>query len=141
MKTFKSKIGLEIAIPIAAILGLNAFLMVFLEIWGATLILILVSLFVLHVFLTTYYQIDGDILIARCSILPIKRIDIRSVSIVIETNNPSSSFATSLDRLEIHYNSFERLIVSPKDKEGFVEELQKVNPNIKFLLARSMTHN
>jgi hypothetical protein len=35
-----------------------------------------------------------------------------------------------LDRLVIKYNKFDEIYISPKDKQLFVNELIKINPNI-----------
>jgi len=36
----------------------------------------------------------------------------------------------SLDRLEIFYNRFDSVVISPEDKAGFIAELTKLNPEI-----------
>ena len=41
-----------------------------------------------------------------------------------------SSPAASFDRIEITYGKFEEIIISPKHKLKFYEDLQKINPNI-----------
>lgn len=48
----------------------------------------------------------------------------------METKSPLSSPATSLDRLEIMYNKNESIIISPKDRTGFINELKTINPGI-----------
>ena len=44
-------------------------------------------------------------------------IDIKSIRKIIETYNPLSSPAASIDRLEIFYNKFDSILISPKDKK------------------------
>jgi hypothetical protein len=44
-----------------------------------------------------------------------------------------SSPALSLDRLQLSYGKSKSIIVSPKNKSAFVDHLQQVNPNIKFI--------
>jgi hypothetical protein len=41
-----------------------------------------------------------------------------------------SAPATSFDRLEILYNSFDTVIISPKDKSGFITHMKTINPSI-----------
>lgn len=54
--------------------------------------------------------------------------DIRSVS---RTSNPLSAPALSLDRIEIKYgNNFHYLLISPKEREKFINQLIAINPNI-----------
>ena len=49
---------------------------------------------------------------------------------VSKSSNIISSPAASFDRIEIRYGKFEELIISPKHKTKFVEDLQKINPEI-----------
>jgi hypothetical protein len=44
-----------------------------------------------------------------------------------------SSPALSLDRIEIFYNKFDSVIISPKNKADFVAELKSINPAIEYL--------
>ena len=44
--------------------------------------------------------------------------------------NSISSPAASFDRIEITYAKFEEIKISPKYKTKFVEDLQKINPEI-----------
>jgi hypothetical protein len=41
-----------------------------------------------------------------------------------------SSPAASFDRIEITYDKFDELIISPKHKLKFIADLQKINPNL-----------
>ncbi|WP_333694783.1 PH domain-containing protein [Flavobacterium sp.] len=58
------------------------------------------------------------------------KIDIHSIKRIYKTNNPLSSPALSLDRIAIVYNTYDEVLISPKLKKEFVEELLKINPNI-----------
>ena len=49
------------------------------------------------------------------------------------TRNPLSAPAASLDRLELFYSKNDSIIISPKQKEEFVAEMQKLNPNIQII--------
>ncbi|TBX70529.1 hypothetical protein EZL74_02315 [Flavobacterium silvisoli] len=57
-------------------------------------------------------------------------IDIKTIRKVYATRNPLSSPALSLDRLAIVYNKYDEVLVSPKNREDFIQELLKVNPDI-----------
>lgn len=59
-----------------------------------------------------------------------KKIDINTVRKVSETNNPISAPAASFDRLEIVYNQYDSILISPKDKSGFIDHITRVNPQI-----------
>lgn len=56
---------------------------------------------------------------------------IDDIETVVSTYNPITSSAASLDRLVIKSRE-KGLIVSIEDKEKFINELEKRNPNIKF---------
>lgn len=95
------------------------------------IIYIVPVLFVLVLLLmgSTRYKIYGSTLRAYVLCFPYKPIDINSVTEIKETNNPLSAPAASIDRLEVkHAKGY--LLVSPKNKEGFIAALQKINPNI-----------
>jgi len=134
MKTFKSKVGMELVIPIALIVGINLLVMVSLKIWPAVIILLLVGLFIVHLFLTTYYQIHGVFLKIKSGLIYSSTIDIRSIKRIVKTRTYFSAPATSLDRLEILYNKFDTVIISPNDKDHFIKELKSVNPGIEVKL-------
>lgn len=44
-----------------------------------------------------------------------------------------SSPALSLDRLEVFYNKFDSVIISPQNKEDFIVALQNINPAIEYI--------
>tara|TARA_R110001592_G_scaffold32216_2_gene112982 strand:- start:68 stop:340 length:273 start_codon:yes stop_codon:yes gene_type:complete len=80
--------------------------------------------------MSTYYLIDGRFLIIRSSFLINKKIKISSVKKISETNNPLSAPAASLDRLEIIYDNNGSVLISPKDKSGFIKHITRLNPQI-----------
>lgn len=63
-----------------------------------------------------------------------KSLEIKSIKRIVETRNPITSPALSLDRIELIYNRFGSVLISPKDKKGFIQELIKVNPGIEVQL-------
>ncbi len=75
-------------------------------------------------YFSTRYTISGDFLLVKAGpfswVIPIE--DIVSVE---PTRNPTSSPALSLDRLLIRYGQSAELMISPKDKSGFMKELKK----------------
>ncbi|WP_226389294.1 PH domain-containing protein [Penaeicola halotolerans] len=130
-KIYKSKIGIELVMPLVLIFGTVLFLTLNEEpSWIGIVILLPVIFFVLHMFMTTKYTIDGDKLTVKCGFLYNKIIDIKSIKKITETNNPLSSPATSLDRLEINYGKFDSAIISPKQKSEFINDIKGLNPNV-----------
>jgi hypothetical protein len=128
---YKSKIGLEIVIPLAALLG--AVLVATLSgnpSWSGVVIVLCFVVFVVHMFMTTDYSITGNDLTVRCSFLFNKTIDINTIKRISETNNPLSSPAISLDRLEIRYGVSDSVMISPQRKKEVINALRTINPNI-----------
>lgn len=58
------------------------------------------------------------------------KIDIKSIRKIYKTRNPLSSPALSLDRIAIVFNKYDEVLISPKEKKLFVDDLLKVNPDI-----------
>lgn len=136
MTTYKSKIGLELVIPICIILGGTGFLSIYEKKWIGLGIILLVIAFIAHLFLTTYYQVNGNMLKIKSGFLFNKTIDINSIKEIKETNNPLSSPAISLDRIVISYNKHDTVIISPKERKGFINQLIRVNPAIRVILKK-----
>ena len=137
MTTFRSKPGKELIIPITfLIVGLGS-LMAWQRNWPGLMIIVGVALFVTHIFLTTYYQIDGKSVKIRCGLFFNLKIDIDTIRRISETNNPLSSPATSLDRLEIKYQrdrKIDTVMISPKNKAGFIKMITDLNPAVEVRL-------
>jgi hypothetical protein len=136
MLIYKSKIGIGIVIFIALILGLSSYLMIKDRVWIGLIINVLVAVFIAYIFLQTYYTIDKGILRVKCAFLINKSFEISRVTEVRETNNPISAPATSLDRLEIVFDNYESVIISPKQKNDFILQLRKLNPKIIVYLKK-----
>jgi hypothetical protein len=78
--------------------------------------------FITLTFKSTRYLVGDRELIIRSG--PFRwRIAIDGIESVVPSRNPLSSPALSLDRLEIRYGSGRRLLISPQDREGFLEAL------------------
>lgn len=137
---FKSRIGLELVIPLTIILGGISLLFIIKDIWPGLLLIAGVTAFIIHTFVTTEYTIDCGNLKVRSGLFFNKVIDIESIKKVVETKTPLSSPALSIDRIEVFYNKFDSIIISPKDKMGFIEQLRKVNDRIEFKLKKSASH-
>ncbi|MNG32447.1 hypothetical protein D3C84_1184630 [compost metagenome] len=66
----------------------------------------------------------------KCGFFKSQNIGIKTILKISETYNPLSSPAGSIDRLEIVYNKFDSILISPKDKKAFIEDLKIINPTI-----------
>ena len=73
-------------------------------------------------FYSTQYVVIDEVLQIQSG--PFKwTIPITSISQVVETSNPLSSPALSLRRLEITYGERKTVMVSPKDRNGFLKAI------------------
>lgn len=130
---FASKIGLAVVIPVIVVLA--SVIVAMLEdkiFWAGILILFSFTAFFIHLFLTTYYSIKKDILQIKSGIFYNLNIDIKTIRKITETNNIISSPAISLDRLEISYNKYDTVLISPKDKTTFLKMILEINPTIEI---------
>ncbi|MDX2206284.1 MAG: PH domain-containing protein [Gemmatimonadales bacterium] len=88
--------------------------------------------------LTTGYTIGSDELIVRCGPLT-ERVPLRSITGVSASRSLLSSPALSIDRLAISYGQDRRVLVSPRDKQGFLSELGKAGVPV-ALVVSDLTH-
>jgi hypothetical protein len=84
-----------------------------------------ISIAVFFLFRAIKYKIDNTNLIIGSS-----KIDINSIRKIYKTKNPLSSPALSIDRIAIVYNKYDEVLISPKDKKGFVDAILQINSNI-----------
>ena len=132
---YRSKAGLELVIPLVLVFVITGAVIISTPFsWAGVIILLFTAAFIVHLFLTTYYILEGNILRIRCGFLYNSQIDISSIRQISETNNPLSSPATSLDRLEIRYGQSNMVLISPREKQAFIREIQALNPGVKVVL-------
>ena len=131
MKVFKSKIdwwfGLILVYPI--FLSITAILK---GEWIGFLGLVGVVGFILILSKTTQYIINENQLIVKSTWIVNERIDISKITKIEKSNSILSSPALSLDRLLVRYNKYDEVLISPKEKIEFINELLKINPNIEI---------
>lgn len=138
MRRYHAKIGLEIAVPLYGILITVLILMSIHEprMLGLMIMLPLLAL-ISYMFTHTYYDINGDQLHIVAAPFYKASIPIHSITSIIETRNIISSPATSLDRLAISGKKFSSVLISPKEKEAFIEHILSVNPNVRIQYRQS----
>lgn len=130
MTTYHSKIGWGLAAFLYSILIGTLTMMLTTENWVGAAIVGAVLALVLHLYLTTRYVIQGDLLMVRSSFLYKEDVAIHAIAHVAPTGNPLSSPALSLDRLAITHHAGQVVLISPKAKAEFVAHLLRINPDI-----------
>ena len=127
---YKSKIGVELILILAVAFGLIAVPMLFSGDYKPLILNVLILVGIFYILSKTAYTISNKNLNVKCSFLVNIDIDIDSIRKIKETYNPLSAPAASIDRLEIFYNKFDTILISPKDKEAFINHLKRINPTI-----------
>ncbi|CAM4160051.1 PH domain-containing protein [Flavobacterium weaverense] len=131
IKRYKSKIGLELVIPLTLIFGTTLFLQLIVEQnLLAIAIVVLIIILIVHMFVTTHYTINGDILEIKCGFTFKETVDIKTIKSISETNTILSAPATSIDRIEIQYGKFDSVVISPKQKLEFINDIVAINPAV-----------
>jgi Bacterial PH domain len=97
--------------------------------WLPVILTVLVAVIVVWVVLSTYYEFDGNVLVAHSGPF-FWRIPLGEISAVRESNSVRSGPALSMDRLEIAYASGRVLLISPEDKAGFLAALHRRAPQL-----------
>ena len=132
-KTFKSKIDLLLLLPILAVLVGVGVYMILNGIIAGEIAVGLVLLFVLYTCWDTFYTFTNDNkLKIKSGFFFNQEIYIKSIRKIRPTRNRRASPALSSDRLEISYNRYGRVAVSPTRRSEFIRELQEVNPRIRI---------
>jgi len=139
MAKYKSKIGIELLLPLAIIMGGAALIMMYNHLYTGLIIILLATGFIAYIFASTVYTIENGILKISSGILFGRVININSIKSIKETNNPISAPANSLDRLLITYNKYDSVIISPKEKQAFIDHLVNMQPNISVYLKETNT--
>lgn len=133
-KIFYSDKSLKIALMLWSPLLVGIVFSIFQQIWVLTLIIVCVSIIVGVVWFETKYIIYNGFLITKLGPFNHSVISISKISEIKPTTSILGAPANSLDRINIIYNRFGNLIISPKDRISFVDELLKINKSIEVKL-------
>jgi len=134
MAKFKSKISIGLVLFLAIILGGMFIKLLYDGTWSVSLLIFCQILFIAHLFLTTFYIVENEKLHVKSGFLINILIDIQQIKKISETNTIMSAPAVSFDRLEILYNKFDTVVISPKEKMQFIEAIKKINPKVEVKL-------
>ena len=131
-KIYKSKIGIELVIPILLIIIFSFHNIINEPKISAIIILIFILAFILYIFLSIKYTISNQNLNIKGGFLVNEDIDISKIKKIEKTFNILASPAASLDRIEIKYGDGNSILISPKNKTEFINDVKKINPNIEI---------
>lgn len=130
MKKYPSKISYGLLSIILIVLTGSTIPLVTPPIWLGLIINFLLLLFVIYIFSTTYYLVDGRFLIVKSGFIINKKIDINMVKSIKETSSLISAPALSFDRLEVNWGKYTGIVISPREKHEFIEHMTSINPQI-----------
>lgn len=100
--------------------------------WIATVVMILLLCFLASIWFGTTYTINEQTLIIRSG--PFKQtINITDITNVRKMKNPFASAALAMKRLEINNRHYNTVQISPVEATNFINELQKIQPEIKVI--------
>ncbi|MBS7332625.1 MAG: PH domain-containing protein [Weeksellaceae bacterium] len=133
---YPSKIGIEL-ILIAYLPFIYLFYFVYKEFnLVGTIVIGILFIFMTYLLFSTVYTIDSysKKLVIQSGFIFHKKIDIEHIKAIKKSRSWISSPALSIDRIEISYNTYDSVLISPKNREQFIQELQQINPNIELQL-------
>ncbi len=132
-KKYPSKIGAELVIPLVIVMGGSALLMLIPTItWIGLCLVLAISIYLLYMFKNTFYLLKEETLYVKCGFYTYAKIPVPHIRKVEETRNWISGPATSIDRLEITYNRWDHVLISPKNKKEFINDLLALHPAIEI---------
>jgi membrane protein YdbS with pleckstrin-like domain len=127
---FKSKIDWWLHLVFAIMLIPNIHIIILLVLNGGNpiiaVILSVINIFlVIPIWLNTYYILDDDELRIRSGFCINMRIPYSDIKSIKETRDPTASAGLSLDRIEIKYSKWGMVLISPKNKQNFITQLNQ----------------
>lgn len=130
-KRYKSKIDAWLVILVFGLLFLSfAPIFVFAFSWLSFAIALLTVTMSAWFIFGTYYVVDDTRLYAYSGFIKFGPFNIGDITIISQTKSIESAPATSLDQIRIRFADKKSLIVSPKDKSGFISDLCRINGGI-----------
>ena len=132
-RNYRSKIDLLIAGPLLSILAVLLTWAIIAGMWFFFALAVLLLALAAYIYFRTHYLITDKILEIEGGFFFHKEIYIRSIKRIRRTKNLHASPALSPDRLEIFYNRYESITISPENRKRFIDELIRLNPSIAIL--------
>lgn len=130
-KIYPSKINYWVYLPVTAFIAYFITKAIIEGQWAGVIVVGTVSvLLFLPMILNTRYRITDTILNVKSGFVINKNIEIANIRSIEPNHSIWSAPALSFDRIEIHYNRYDSVIISPKNKEDFIETIKQINPAI-----------
>ncbi|MCM1491179.1 MAG: PH domain-containing protein [Muribaculum sp.] len=129
---YKSKIDSRIMLVVVLVVLIQVVpLLYFAFSWVAVIISLCSIVFIIYCFYSTKYIIKNNELHIKTGFFLNQKLKVSEIVKIENTNNILSAPAASLDRLAIYLKKQHTpIIISPKNKEEFLNEVCTINPNI-----------
>ncbi len=132
MKKYRTKVDVWLVGVIVGVVGGSVLPVLWCDFsWLTVIVVMLALLLTLYVVFSITYTIEGDVLTVKNGFFYSRRYDINDIIKIKNSKSLISAPASSLDRIEIYFTGRKMpLIISPKKKMDFVNELKSVKPDI-----------
>lgn len=135
MNVYRSKIDSGIILILAMSLLIPGMVFISKGAWPGLLILLAVGIFIAYLMRQTKYTITDTTLVVKSGFLVHIKIAVSDIVSVTKTDSILSAPANSItDRIEIKYQGKKSVIISPKERNAFLNQLLKINPDIQVVL-------
>lgn len=135
MKVYRSRISIILAV----IMGISCIIftaITFKVVEKSILLFLALNILfwgIIYICFDIKYFINENNLVIKSGFINMGSIDINQIKSIEKSNNILSSPAASLNRISIKYGKYDDILVSPKNQEDFIQELLKINPEIKLI--------
>jgi hypothetical protein len=130
-KIYRSTIELPLFLPVAFLLIVAEIFLLANQFWLFAFLALVLLAFLVHLYMNTSYELTKDKkLRVKSSFFFEREIHVNSIHKIRPTRNHSASPALSNDRIEIFYNRYGSMLISPEHRTEFIEELKRINPKI-----------
>ena len=133
---FKSKIDTWVLVLTFGITAMAVLPLCFISFsWWDVLLPFIVLLFLVDMFCNTKYAIKDDKLLIQCGHFMKECYPILSIKKIEDSNSWESAPALSVSRIRITFVDGKSILVSPKNKKGFVDAIAKVNNSVELVVG------
>lgn len=133
---YPSKVGMGLLIFVVLLFGAGIVPTIKKGDWTNSIILGVILILIVILFYSISYEIKEKVLVVKSFFWFKKIIPIDEITGIVETNNPISAPAASLNRLEVLYARHNSIIISPKDRMGFIRHLKELSPSIQVKVKK-----
>lgn len=130
MKRYTAAVSIWLVLVLLLALGLPLSAALYQKEWLVSIILLLTSTFIVHLFLNTYYLINGNELWIKAGMLYTIKIKIEDIKRIEKSTSLLASPALSLNRFEVFYGKWDSVLISPKNRKEFIQNLLQLNEAI-----------